>query len=207
MLAAKRKTKQDKEEDSHIAEEECQNAQVEYCYRTCSRHHYFYDKNFGEHRVSSLPDTGAFKFLINKAFANKCCLTINPIEPTVLRQAGHTILPVLGSTTFTPKLESVTTTIKPIIGDNLHKNLLISWQALIKLKDINPSFPAQIEETGLTVSSDQLCAVKEKIICQFHDTLSDDLSPDPMEISGKAIHIYLYEHATPSQTSIARLMT
>lgn len=71
---------------------------------------------------------------------------------------------------------------------------------------MNPNFPAQIEETGLVISSDKICAVKEKNVDQFHETLSDDLGPDWMEIPGKAMHIHLHENATPSQISVARLV-
>lgn len=36
--------------------------------------------------------------------------------------------------------------------------------------------------------------------------LCDSLSPDPMEIPGKAMHIYLQPKAIPSQISIAGLI-
>ena len=45
-----------------------------------------------------------------------------------------------------------------------------------------------------------------KIINKFQETLSDDLNPNPMEIPGKSMHIYLQPNAIPNTISIARLV-
>ena len=153
-----------------------------------------------------MPDTGASKTLIKEAFAQKCGLVASPIAPTVLRQAGGTTLPVSGHTSFTASLQNVCTKIKAIVIKNLHKNLLISWQDLIALRAINKNFPAQLHDHACSVVQENYDFLKAKIITKFQDTLSDDLSPEPMEIPGKAMHIYLQPNAIPSQISIARLV-
>ena len=89
---------------------------------------------------------------------------------------------------------------------DLHKNLLISSQDLIALLVINSNFPKQLDDTACSASSENFNDLREKIVYQFQDTLSGDLSPDPMEILGKAMHIYLQPNAVPSQILIARLL-
>ena len=150
-----------------------------------------------------MPDTGASKSLTNTQFAEKCSLLMSPTEPTILKQAGGTTLPVSGSTTFSATLANVTTIITAIVADKLHKNLLISWQDFIQLNVINPNFSAQIGETGFSTPSEDFHNIRDKLVGQFQDTLSDDLSPDPMEIPGKAMPIYLQDNAIPSKISIA----
>ena len=90
--------------------------------------------------MSSLPDKGASKSLINEEFAIKCGLKILPLVPTILRQPGGTTLPVSGFTTFDATLNNVCTSIRAIVVSNLHKNLLISWQDLIALHVIIKTF-------------------------------------------------------------------
>lgn len=124
----------------------------------------------------------------------------------MLCQAGGTTLPVSGSANFSTTLNSITITIKAIVVKDLHKNLLISWQDLIALLVINSNFPKQLDDTACSASSENFNDLREKIVYQFQDTLSGDLSPDPMEILGKAMHIYLQPNAVPSQILIARLL-
>ena len=79
--------------------------------------------------------------------------------------------------------------IKVIVVSNLHKNLLISWQDLIALRDINKNFPAQINEEVHSVTQEKFDSTKARIINKFQETLNDYLNPNPMEIPGKAMHI------------------
>ena len=80
--------------------------------------------------------------------------------------------------------------------------MLISWQDLISLRVINKKFLAQIQEVHF-VQQEQLDATKARIIDKFQETLSDDLNPQPMEIPGKSMHIYLQPNAVPNTISIA----
>ena len=96
--------------------------------------------------MSSLPDTGASKSLINEQFAIQCGLKILHLAPTILHQAGGSTLPVCGYTVFEASLNNLVTSIRSIVVKKLHKNLLISWQDIISLKVINENFPAQIQE-------------------------------------------------------------
>ena len=57
---------------------------------------------------------------------------------------------------FQTALANVSISIKAIGVENLHKHLLISWQDLIKLKVIPANFPAQIEDTALHVTTDEI---------------------------------------------------
>ena len=66
--------------------------------------------------------------------------------------------------------------------------------------------PGSTSRSACSVASENYDSLKAKIITKFQDTLSDDLSPEPMEIPGKAMHIYLPPHAIPSQISIAHLV-
>ena len=112
---------------------------------------------------------------------------------------------VCGFTIFDAILNNVSTSIRAIIVTKLHKNLLISWQDLISLKVINENFPAQIQEVH-SVEQEQFDSTRLKIINKFQETLSDDLNPNPMEIPGKSMHIYLQPNAVPNTISIARLV-
>ena len=113
-------------------------------------------------------------------------------------------MPVLGSITFSATLHNITTNITAIVVEALHKNLFISWQDVIQLRVINLNFPAQMVEAVFSASSESFDTVREKIVNQFQETLSEDHSPDPMEIPGKVMHIYLQPNAIPSQISISR---
>ena len=155
--------------------------------------------------MSSLPDTGASKSLINEHFAIQCGLKILPLAPTILRQAGGSTLSVCGYTIFKATFNDVITSIRAIIVTKLHKNLLISWQDLISLKVINENFPAQIQEVH-SAEQELYESSRHRIISKFQETLSDDLNPNPMEIPGKSMHIYLQPNAVPNMISIARLV-
>ena len=127
------------------------------------------------------------------------------MAPTILRQAGGSTLPVCGYTVFEASLNNTVTSIRAVVVTKLHKNLLISWQDLISLKVINENFPTQIQvvhaaEQELYESS------RLHIINKFQETLSDDLNPNPMEIPGKSMHIYLQPIAVPNSISIAITM-
>ena len=157
--------------------------------------------------MSSLPDTDASKYLINEQFAIQCGLKILPLAPTILRQAGGSLLPVCGYTVFEASLNNILTSIRAIVVTKLHKNLLISWQDLISLKVINENFPAQILEFH-AAEQELYESSRIQIINKFQETLSDDLNPNPMEILGKSMHIYLQPNpnAVPNSISIARLV-
>ena len=154
--------------------------------------------------MSSLPDT-ASKSLINEQFAIQCGLKILPLAPTILRQAGGSTLPVCGYTIFEASLNDTITSIRAIVVIKLHKNLLISWQDLISLKVINENFPAQIQEVH-SEEQELYESSRLRIINKFQETLSDDLNPNPMEILGKSMHIYLQLNAVPNTISIARIV-
>ena len=155
--------------------------------------------------MSSFSNTGASKSLINEEFVINCGLKILPLAPTILRQAGGTTLPVSGFTIFDVTLNNVCTSIRAIVVSKLHKNLLISWQDLIALRVINKKFPPQIHEVH-SIQQEQFDSTKARIVNKFQETLSDYLNPNPMEIPGKAMHIYLQPNAVPNTISIARLI-
>ena len=127
------------------------------------------------------------------------------MAPTILRQAGGSTLPVCGYTIFEATLNDVSTSIRAIVVTKLHKNLLISWQDLISLKVINENFPAQIQEVH-SAKQEQFESSRLRIFSKFQETLSDDLNPNPMEIPGKSMHIYLQPNVVPNTISIARLV-
>lgn len=77
---------------------------------------------------------------------------------------------------------------------------------LAPLRVINSNFPAQLINTACSVDSENLNELRDKVINQFQDTLSNDLSPNPMEITDKAMHMYLQPNAIHSQISIAQLI-
>ena len=114
-------------------------------------------------------------------------------------------MPVCDFTIFDATLNNFGTSIRAIVVTELHKNLLISWQDLISLKVINENFPAQIQEVH-SVEQDQFESTRIRIINRFQETLSDDLSSNPMEIPGKSMHIYVQPNAVPNTISIARLV-
>ena len=82
---------------------------------------------------------------------------------------------------------------------------MISWQDLIALRVINKKIPAQIHQVH-SIQQEQFDSTKARIVNKFQETLSDDLNPNPMEIPGKAMHIYLQPNAVPNTISIARLV-
>ena len=127
------------------------------------------------------------------------------MAPTILRQAGGSTLPVCGFTIFDAILNNVSASICAIVVTKLHKNLLISWQDLISLKVINEKFPAQIQEVH-SAEQELFESTRLNIISKFQETLSDDLNPNPIEIPGKSMHIYLQPNAVPNTISIARLI-
>ena len=127
------------------------------------------------------------------------------MAPTILRQAGGSTLPVCGFTIFEASLNDTVTSIRAIVVTKLHKNLLISWQDSISLKVINENFPAQIQEVH-SAEQELYESSRLQIINKFQETLSDDLNPNPMEIPGKSMHIYLQPNAVPNSISIARLV-
>ena len=135
----------------------------------------------------------------------QCGLIILPLAPTILRKAGGSTLPVCGYTVFEATLNNVVASIRAIVVTKLHKNLLISWQDLISLKVINENFPAQIQEVH-AAEQELYESSRSRIINIFQETLSDDLNPNPMEIPGKSMHIYLQPNAVPNSISIARLV-
>ena len=140
--------------------------------------------------MSSLPDTGASKSLINEQFAIQCGLKILPLAPTILRQAGGSTLPLSGYTVFEASLNNVVTYIRAIVVTKLHKN---------------ENFPAQIQEVH-AAEQELYESSRSLIINKFQETLSDDLNPNPMEIPGKSMHIYLQPNAVPNSISIARFV-
>ena len=75
---------------------------------------------------------------------------------------------------------------------------------MISLKVINENFPAQIQEVH-SAEQEQFESTKLQIISKFQETLSDDLNPNPMEIPGKSMHIYLKPNTVPNTISIAHL--
>ena len=133
-------------------------------------------------------------------------MVISPIAPTVLQQAGGTTLPVSGHISFTAILHDFCTSIRAFVVKDFHKNIFISWQDLIALRVINKKFPAQGHYTTCSVTYENYDTLKMKIITQFNNTLSDDLSPGQMEIPSKAMHTYLQPNTIPSQISITRLV-
>ena len=196
------------DDTANMIKEEFQNAQIEYCSCTPLPRPPLYlwlSTPTGKHQVSSLPDTGASKMLINE-YARKCGLSIFPLAPIILRQAGGSALPVSGYTKFDATLQDVCSLIKAIVVTNLHKNLLISRQDLIALQVIYKKNPAQLSKQACSVTQDNFDFLKANIIARYQETLSDDLNPDLMEMTGNAMHIYLQPNAVPSQISITRLV-
>ena len=122
-----------------------------------------------------------------------------------LKASCGSTLPVSGYTIFDATLHDVCTPIKAIVVSNLHKNLLISWQDLIALREINKKL-SLVNEQICFVTQEKFDSMKAHIINNYQDTLNDYLNPNPMEIPGKAMHIYLQPNAVPNQISIAQLV-
>ena len=56
------------------------------------------------------------------------------------------------------------------------------------------------------VTQDKFEYLKANIVTRYQDTLSNDLNPEPMEIPGMNMHIYLQPNAVSNQISIARFV-
>ena len=84
----------------------------------------------------------------------------------------------------------------------------LSKKGVLKILPLAPTIlrqAAQIQEVH-AAEQELYESSRIQIINKFQETLSDDLNPNPMEIPGKSMHIYLQPNAVPNSISIAKLV-
>ena len=76
----------------------------------------------------------------------------------------------------------------------------MSYTDLIDLRIIPGGFPNAVVEACREITTDSEC---EKLLKDYPDVLSDELSPQPMK-TDKPMHIHLMEGAVPRRVTSAR---
>ena len=89
--------------------------------------------------------------------------------------------------------------IDAVISSDLRDDLLVGCEDLRKLKIIPANFPHQTVRSVATVES-----MKQRLPDRFPDTLSDSLSPVPMQTASGHMHINMDHSAIPHQEVVAR---
>ena len=106
---------------------------------------------------------------------------------------------VEGTATVNICANSLMCSIAAVISSDLRDDLLVGCEDLRKLKIIPANFPHQTVRSVATVES-----MKQRLLDKFPDTLSDSLSPVPMQTSSGHMHINMDHSATPHQEVVAR---
>ena len=105
---------------------------------------------------------------------------------------------VEGTATVTLCANGLFCSVEAVISSDLRDDLLAGCEDLRGLKIIPANFPHQ---TVRAVSS--LASMKQKLLEKYPDTLSDLLSPVPMQTPDGHMHINMDKDATPHQEVVA----
>ena len=90
--------------------------------------------------------------------------------------------------------------INALVSDAIQDEMLLSCTDLISLKIIPGGFPNTVIESCREITTSSEC---EKLIRDYPDVLSDELSPRPMK-TDKPMRIHLKEGAVPRKVTSAR---
>ena len=105
-----------------------------------------------------------------------------------------------GAGKITVEANGISSEIHALVSDAIQDEMLLSYTDLILLKIIPGGFPNTIIESCREITT---CSEREKLIRDFPDVLSDELSPQPMKTE-KPMHIHLKEGAVPRKVTSAR---
>ena len=94
---------------------------------------------------------------------------------------------------------SISTDINALVSDAIQDEMLLSYTDLIALKIIPGGFPNTVFESCREITTSSEC---EKLIKDYPDILSDELSPRPMK-TDKPMRIHLKEGAVPRKVTSA----
>ena len=105
-----------------------------------------------------------------------------------------------GAGKVTVEANGISSEIHALVSDAIQDEMLLSYTDLISLKIIPGGFPNTIIESCREITT---CSEREKLIRDYPDVLSDELSPQPMKTE-KPMHIHLKEGAVPRKVTSAR---
>ena len=92
-----------------------------------------------------------------------------------------------GAGRITVEANGISLEIHALVSDAIQDEMLLSYTDLISLKIIPGGFPNTIIESCGEITT---CSEREKLIRDYPDVLSDELSPQPMKTE-KPMHIHL----------------
>ena len=105
-----------------------------------------------------------------------------------------------GAGKITVEANGISANINALVSDAIQDEMLLSYTDLIALRIIPGGFPNTVVEACREITTDSEC---EKLIKDYPDVLSDELSPRPMK-TDKPMHIHLMEGAVPRKVTSAR---
>ena len=104
-----------------------------------------------------------------------------------------------GSGQISVQANGISADINTLISDTIQDEMLLSYTDLITLKIIPGGFPNTVVESCREITTSSEC---KKLIKDYPDVLSDELSPRPMK-TDKPMRIHLKEGAVPRKVTSA----
>ena len=105
-----------------------------------------------------------------------------------------------GSGQISVQANGISADINTLASDTIQDEMLLSYTDLITLKIIPGGFPNTVVESCHEITTSSEC---EKLIKDYPDVLSDELSPRPMK-TDKPMRIHLKEGAVPRKVTSMR---
>ena len=150
-----------------------------------------------------MPDTGCTQTIIKTTAAQKRGIRFQSGDPTILLTASGQRMRVDGAGRISVEANGISADINALVSDAIQDEMLLSYTDLIALKIIPGGFPNTVIESCPEITTSSEC---EKLIMEYPDVLSDELSPRPMK-TDKPMHIHLKEGAVPRKVTSARRVT
>ena len=154
-------------------------------------------------QIQATPDTGCTRTIIKTTTANKRGIRFQSGDPTILLTASGQRMRVDGAGKITVEANGISSEVHALVSEAIQDEMLLSYTDLISLRIIPGGFPNTIIESCREITT---CSEREKLIRDFPDVLSDELSPQPMKTE-KPMHIHLKEGAVPRKVTSCLLYT
>ena len=131
--------------------------------------------------MQALPDTGATATLVSRDIAKTYGLLIDPSRTRTILAANESSLRCDGATEMKVNFQNkYTAKVTAYVTPDLHDKIILSWQGMMELGMIPPSFPLQPEDSGSTA-----CALANNVTVQKRTKTVTFAPPNPSEESVK----------------------
>ena len=146
------------------------------------------------HLVKAFPDTGSCCTLVSQAFVRRIGAHPEPYSGS-LSAVNGTAVPLVGILRAKIMIRGSAASVEAFVCPSQQHDFILSWQDLIRLGIVHPSFPNPIETTAaVAVDEKHNCTIVREMLETYADVFSDTLGE--RAITGDPMHIHLRQDLT-----------